>query len=61
MELETRLRLADAELELGRPTEARTALGPLLVDRAFAAGRDEAEYKTALAFSREKDGAKAIA
>ena len=57
MELETRLRLADLELELGRPGEARRALAPFRADERLSAGRDEAGYKHALAYSRERDGA----
>lgn len=57
VELQTRLRLADAQLALGNPTAARSALEPVRVEERLASGRDEADYKHALAFSREGDGA----
>jgi TolA-binding protein len=56
VEIGTRLRLADLELQLGRPAEARRALATFGTDERMSAGRDEAEYKHALAFSRERDG-----
>jgi len=59
VELQTRLRLADAELALGNPGNARAALGPVRSEERLASGRDEADYKHALAFSRERDGAEA--
>jgi tetratricopeptide (TPR) repeat protein len=59
VELETRLRLADIEFTLGGPHEARRALGPVLTEERLAAGRDEAEYKSALAFSLERGGSEA--
>jgi len=59
VELQTRLRLADAELALGNPAAARSALETVRVEERLASGRDEADYKHALAFSRERDGADA--
>jgi len=52
-ELEARLRCADAELELGRPQEARKMLAPILEEARLAPGRAEAAFKAAVALARE--------
>lgn len=50
---ELRLRCADAELELGRPSEAIELLKPILEDPALGVFRAEAAFKTAVALARK--------